>query len=459
MGFAKWIPLAATAASTALFFFGMGLSPVPALAWLIPLPILLVAKRISGWAAAGAGFFAGFVGSTNLWSWSAGSHDLPLLPWGLAVSVGFGGTFALAVTVFRLLPPPLAVVAAPAAWVTPLYLVSVLNPMGIVGTLATTQADVPVVLQFASITGAWGVDYLVFFIPTAVALLRPRIAVAAAGVAALVVFAGVYRMSSSPGPTVRVALVASDQKGWAADLNTPEGGQLLAAYLRQIEALPSGVQLVVLPEAAFGSTEESPASLAEPMRRIANDRGFTVVVGYAHWAPPKKYNYAISFPSGARYLKHHDAVSPAGKDLVFADLGPVGIEICLDVNFRAPSASYAAAGANLLAIPASDEDANGWQHSRTALLRGVENGVGIAWSGRQTNLMLSDGYGRVLASQPTGPRPDGFTTAIADVPLGTDSTPYTQLGDWFPWLCVALTAVGVGTVFVRKKSRPTEHVG
>ncbi|ONI78883.1 hypothetical protein ALI144C_29390 [Actinosynnema sp. ALI-1.44] len=459
MGSAKWLPPAATVASAALLYFGTGLSPIPALAWLFPLPLLLVARKLSGWAAAGAGFVAGFAGSTNFWYWSAGSHDLSLWPWGLVVTTGFGVTFALAVTVYRALPPPLAVIAAPAAWVSVLYLAYVISPMGIEGTLVTSEAEVPVVTQTASVLGPWGVEFLVFFIPTAIATLRPRITLVAAAVAAVVVGGGVLRLSAAPGPTQRVALVASNQKGWAADLDTAAGKDLLTEYVQQLNALPADVKTVVLPEAAFGSKQEWPPSLTEPMRRIAETRGFTIIVGYAYWAPNAKYNYALSFPTGARYLKHYDTVSPRGNELVFADPGRIGIAICLDVNFRSPSAAYAAAGAGMLAFAVSDEDDNGWQHSRTALLRGVENGMAIAWGGRQSTMMLSDGYGRVIASKPTGPGTDGFTTVVGDVPLGPGPTLYNRFGDWFAWLCLAATALALVRTLAQKKNRPTANHG
>jgi apolipoprotein N-acyltransferase len=82
------------------------------------------------------------------------------------------------------------------------------------------------------------------------------------------------------------------------------------------------------------------------------------------------------------------------------------------------------------------------QHSRTALLRGVENGQAVAWGGRQTVLMVSDGWGRVLADAPTGGL-GLFTTIVADVPIGPGATPYTHLGDWFAWLCLALALGGL----------------
>lgn len=45
----------AVAASGALFYFGTGMSPVPALTWLAPLPVLLLASRVPAWTAAGPG--------------------------------------------------------------------------------------------------------------------------------------------------------------------------------------------------------------------------------------------------------------------------------------------------------------------------------------------------------------------------------------------------------------------
>ncbi|MGC7102988.1 nitrilase-related carbon-nitrogen hydrolase [Amycolatopsis lurida] len=466
--------LAAVAVSALLFFFGTGLDPVPVLSWLAPLPVFLIAPRLSGWQAAAAGFTACFLGTTNIWYWSAGSHDLPLWPWGAVVTVCFGLTFAATVALYRALAksPLLAVVGAAALWSAVLHVVSISNPMGITGTLATTQADIPVVLQLASVTGAWGVEFVVMLVPAAIAAVvtaeaKVRVAAFAAAVLAVTFGGGALRLAASDNETQRIALVASNQKGWAADLR--EDTSLLNDYIGQLDALPDGVKTVVLPEAAFGSDEARPAVLVEPMRRLAAEHGFDIVVGYAHWSGKAKYNYALVFPAGGgeprSYLKHNDTVSPTGRDLVVTPSG-AGVLICLDVNFRDPSQDYAEGGTRLLAIPASDEDLNGWQHSRTAVLRGVENGQAVAWGGRQTMLVLADGHGRVIAERPTGEPAaaatvvgevpadgtGGFTTVVADVPLGPGATVYTRFGDWFGWLCVGLTALAVLVAIRRRKS-------
>ncbi|MEU4443246.1 nitrilase-related carbon-nitrogen hydrolase [Actinosynnema sp. NPDC050801] len=447
--------------SAVLFYFGTGLAPVAALAWLAPLPVLLVAPRTSGWVAAGVAFGSCLAGLTNNWAFSARSHDLPLWPWGLLVSVGMAATFALAVVLYRALLSRgralLAVTTAPAAWVAVLYGVASVNPTGIMGTLATTQADVPLVVQTAAITGAWGVEYLVLFVPVAVAAAitdrRARVVVAAGVVLAAVSIHGAVRLAQDGGPVRRVALVASNHHGWATDLDTPAGPELVAAYTRQVEALPDGVRTAVLPEAAFGAREARPAVLVDTMSALARSEGVDIVVGLAQWTDGRKYNYALTFPASGgehvRYLKHHDTVSPAGHELTI--LGSTGVVVCGDVNHPDPTVDYATAGARLLAVPASDERANGWQHSRTALLRGVESGMAVAWSGRTTRMVLSDDRGRVLAEADSGGT-DAFTAVVADVPTGDGPTPYARLGDWFAWLCAALAAVGLITAGAAARS-------
>ncbi|WP_433193007.1 nitrilase-related carbon-nitrogen hydrolase [Nocardia sp. CA-107356] len=448
----------ATVSSGVLFYFGTGLAPVAALTWLAPLPVLLLATRARARIALPTAFLAYLGGTANIWAWSLRSHDLPFLPWGLVVSTCLSATFVLAVALFRRLVLRghawLGALAAPAVWTGVLYLVTLLNPKGLTDTFATAQADVPVVVQTASVTGSWGLEFLVLLVPAAVAaVLAPTVRRAArirtgaftVGVTALVLVGGAVRLTSESGAPQRMAVVAANVDGWAADVGTPTGQVLVDSYADRIAALPSGVRTVVLPEGTFGANEPSPAVLVDRFRALARDRQAVLVVGYAYWATNAKYNYALVFPAdgGApvRYLKHHDAVSPPSHDLLVHD--GTGFEICLDVNFADPSRDYAAAGARWLAVPASDEGDDGRLHSRTALLRGAENGLPVVWGGRRTHQMVSDGWGRVVADIPSGADPAGFTTLVADVGPGPGPTWYTRLGDWFAWLCLLVSAAGL----------------
>jgi apolipoprotein N-acyltransferase len=444
MGLKRDLP--AVAASAALFYFGTGLTPVALLAWMAPLPMLVVARRTSAGMATGGAFAAALLGTSNSWAFQLRSHDTPMVPVGLMIDVGMSLVFALTVWVFRRLSPWWAVVTAPAVWTGALYVVSISNPMGIMGTLVNHQGDVPLVLQVASLTGMWGVEYLVMLVPCAIAVVKLR---TTAVLLAVVLIGGALRPNS--GPTQTVAAIATNQRVWAPDLDTPQGQDLVNAYAQQINALPAEVTTVVLPEQTVRSSEARPAALTEALTKAANGRN--IVVGLAQDDGKAKYNLALTFPAQGAYLKHHDTVSPPGHELVFAAPG-IGVEICADVNHPDPSRDYARAGARLLAIPASDEDANGWQHSRMALIRGVENGQAVVWAGRTGEVMISDGWGRVLASAHTG-GDSPFTTVIADVPLGPGATLYSRLGDWFAWLCLALVAAAL--VQARRSHRATGH--
>ena len=85
-----------------------------------------------------------------------------------------------------------------------------------------------------------------------------------------------------------------------------------------------------------------------------------------------------------------------------------------------------------------------------AIMRGVETGVTIARAARSGALTVSDPWGRVLVEERTGEA--AFVTATADVPLRSTPTPWTRLGPWFAWLCVALLVGAVG-LLVRRTPR------
>jgi apolipoprotein N-acyltransferase len=456
-------PIVATLASGVLFFFGTGLDPLPELAWFAPLPILLLAPRVSGVTALLCAFVAYAAGSSGTWSYFWHSLAVPR-PAAIAILGGSALLFALATALFRLLVrrhhAVLAVLAAAGLWTVALYAVSLLNPTGLMGTFMTTQADRPVVLQLASVTGGWGVEFLVPAVPAAVAAIcapgvtgRSRLVSVVAVAAALtgLFFWSTARLSSPSGTTTRVALVVPAKAGWATDVTTPAGAALLQSYVDQLSTLPAGVRVAVLPEAAFAVDDRSRQTLVDQLRRT----GVEVVTGLYDTTPQGRFNAALDVPlSGepVEYRKWHNGDSKNiadGTDLAhLAGPAKIGLMVCMDVNFADPSGGYGDAGTGLVLMPASDEDVDGWEHSRTALIRGVENGFSVAWSAARGTPMLSDAHGRVLADTHPGAQP--FSVVTADVPIGSGGTPYARFGDWFAWLCGLLALAGIAAAASRE---------
>ncbi|WP_181770861.1 nitrilase-related carbon-nitrogen hydrolase [Amycolatopsis pittospori] len=454
--------IGATAAAAALLYFGTGPDPIPALTWLAALPLFLLAPRVSARVALLAAFVAGFLGTANSWSYFLGSDSIPL-PMVAVIVLGSSSLLLLSVALFRaqvLRGRPLtAALAAPAIWVSGLYVVSLTSPVGVMGTFATSQADQPTVVQIAAVTGAWGVEYLVLLVPAAVAApLAPGIAKAArlraGAVVALFLVAvlgyGLVRQQGSTTSQLRVAAIAQTDNKWATDVNSPSGKEILQSYVDQIAVLPAGVRIVVLPEAVFTVEEADTDALVLPIRQAAAAKGADVAVGaIVKRSQGSKYNAVFGVPAdggpAAVFHKWHVGDSPGtvpGDKLAYLSTG-VGLQNCMDVNFPSPARDYALEKTSLLAVPADDEDVDGWQHSRTALLRGVENGLAMAWAATDGRTLVTDPFGKVLAEDRTGGKP--FAVAVADVPGGVAPTPYSRLGEWFAWLSAAMTLIATVT--------------
>jgi len=115
--------------------------------------------------------------------------------------------------------------------------------------------------------------------------------------------------------------------------------------------------------------------------------------------------------------------------------------ICYEAIYPGEVRRFAVNGAELYINVSND----GWfgrsaapeQHLRMARVRAVEN---RRWLLRVTNNGYTasvDPYGRIARALPPDVR------AAADLPYDfrTDQTVYTHFGDWFPWLCVAVSVI------------------
>ena len=215
----------ACAATATMMYFGSGLNPVWPLMWVAPLPVLWFATRRGRWSAALVAGIASLAGALTYWEYFR-ALGLPAVAWlgsfGVAALV-----FALAVVLFRALllrnRVASAVLAFPAAWVTFEYVRNLLWPHGSASSLAYSQLHFLPFLQLASLTGPWGMTFVLVLFPAGLAAawqLRKEVRTASrvllftvGTVGAVLIFGSVRLAMPQPGPEVRVALVASDAQG------------------------------------------------------------------------------------------------------------------------------------------------------------------------------------------------------------------------------------------------------
>ena len=453
--------LLVVASTAVLAWFGTGLYPRWPLLWLAPLPVLLFASRGSWWSTALTAFLSWLLGSLNLWYFFSAVLRIPLAIRAEILAI-LALAFTLAVLLFRALLKRgawwSALLAFPAVWVSFEYLFNLISPHGSAASLSYSQLNFLPVLQFASVTGLWGISFLVLSFSAALAIslhLRNtapkqalRIVGAMLGVIVLVLVFGAVRLAQpSLGQKVRVGLIASDQP---ANVDVADEGRetarLFREYAVETERLAArGAQVIVLPE-KLGVTVDPDAKETDALfQSLADKTKSQIVVGLIHVSPPVKYNEALVYTPGApvqSYDKHHmlppfESELKPGTKLTFlrGPSGTWGVAICKDMDFTPLSRQYGEAGTSLLLVPAWDFVLDRWQHGHIAIMRGVEDGFSIARAAKQGYLTVSDDRGRILAETQSDSAP--FATLVADVPVVHDTTLYLLWGDWFAWLVLA----------------------
>jgi apolipoprotein N-acyltransferase len=455
------VALLVVVSTAVLVWFGTGLNPWWPLLWFAPLPVLLFASRSSWWGAALTAFLAWLVGSLNMWHYFRALHAPPST-WVRIFSIA-ALLFTAAVLLFRALLRRgawwSALLAFPGTWVSFEYLLNLVSPHGTAGSLSYSQLNFLPFLQLASVTGPWGMSFLLLLFSAALAIgvdLRHaapkqalRIVGAGLGVIALVLIFGVVRLTLPvPSQRVRVGLIASDEP---ANVDVADEGtqtkRLFRDYAAAAEVLAArGAQVIVLPEKLGVAVDPETKGIDVIFQSLADKTKSKIVVGVIEVSPPVKYNRARIYGPGApllTYDKHHmlppfESNLRPGTTLVLMPepSGTWGVAICKDMDFTPLSRQYGEAGTGLMLVPAWDFVLDRWWHGHMAVMRGVESGFSITRAAKQGYLTVSDNRGRILAETRSDAAP--FVTLIADVPAVHDTTVFVLLGDWFAWLALAI---------------------
>lgn len=408
------------------------------LGWIALLPLIVVARIERPIVGCLCGLVAALTcgaicGGQWSESWQYGNLIAAFGSFGLVLA----SAIATASHLSKRIGPALWPFAVAAAGVTGELVGTNLFPVSI----SLSQFQNTAALNLASITGIWGVTYLLWLVPAGlvVAYSRVRCALPSLALAGLVLVGAWMAPPKLQGETVTVTAVQASHAGAAAD------------QTRRIKGSP---QVIVWPELVLNANHPAPASCAK-------SAGAYLAADFSEPnLPHKPYNSSFLFsPSGKRigvFRKQH----LFGKEVFsFTPGGPsnpvktgdfyTAVAICFDTEFTDVTRDYVRRGAELIVVPNHDPEIPNsmFNHLHLAVIpfRAAENGVPIAWSESKGLSSIVDSNGRILAQAPV----DTTTSVTADVHLRNRTTFFTRFGDFFAYLCAAVLSLSLLLSFRR----------
>lgn len=310
--------------------------------------------------------------------------------------------------------------------------------------LALTQYRSFLCLQMASVTGIWGVSFLVWLSNFALAdLVRQKSWRGAASWVALAVIVSVcpFPPDSRNVRALKVAVIQTTR----TDIS--ELSSLNA------EAAREGAVIAVWPE--FAGLEGAPQGDTKVLKELPAEAGQTAfITSFNDDAKPLPHNVAALFTSGSeskRYYKRNlfggeTTMHTKGTEAASANWNGVGIglNVCYDSCFPQTMLDTARLpGVALLTLPTIDPDSpNGFfaaAHSAYSPFRAAELGIPIIRADGYGYSSIVNREGRILAT--VGVRPD--TVLVAEVNATPRWTLFKVLGDWFLYADAAIFVIAI----------------
>ena len=469
-------------------------------AWVVLLPLHRVLIGVTPGRAFLRGWLAGFLAfiGTMYWVVTAmhlyGKVPLPISIVLMLVLAGYLGLYVglYAWGFIRLEQrwPAVAWIAAPCLWVSLEYVRTHAFSGLPWGLLGYSQFQWLSLIQFANITGVYGVSFLIVLVNVSLFVLfrwmltenpqrapRPWIPLASAVAAVLGVWLyGLGQLQIPPSDRLTVGIVQAniDQ---AHKWDQAYRVETLERYRRLTETVSPKSDLILWPEAATPFMFEQEPDYRSLVTELTKNANVPLVFGSPALrrqsdGTPYLLNSAYLLNSSGeisgRYDKQHlvpfGEYIPLQQILFFLDKlvvgigdfqpGPgatlldfthgsdqtrFGVAICFEVIFPDLVRRLAREGANFLVTITNDawfgKTVAPHQHFGMVVFRAVENRMAFARAANTGVSGLIDPTGRILTATPI------FTehAIIGSIPLSAPSTVYTRFGDVFAWACVIMT--------------------
>ncbi len=472
-------------------------------AWVWLAPALVCALARSPRGALADGWLSGTVFFLVLLRWLDHTfRHYSAIPWpitwlpilGLAAYCGlYVGAATAAVSWLKTrLGPGRALALVPVLWVAGEWIREWLMDGFPWGLLGYSQHRFLPVIQIAELTGVWGVSLLLVAVNGAIAAVvglgwrraAPGLAVTAMLVAGTLAFGGhaLGREQPRPGRTVPIAVIQPSIEQ-SAKFDPARHAETIGIYerLTREAARPPKPAAVLWPETAAMIFLRGDPPLLRWLTALSRELDTPILVGSVdrRQTPREQYLNSAFLLTGqgisAKYDKIH--LVPFGEYVPLSGLigfvrswaefisdfgagqartifplpgAPFGTVICYEVIFPDLFRSFVANGATFMVNITNDawfgETSGPWQHLGMVPLRAVENRVAIVRAANTGVSAFVEPTGRVSPLLPLFER----GVLRGQVQRRERVTLYTRFGDWLPYLCVGLSAVGLGWALFRR---------
>jgi len=378
---------------------------------------------------------------------------------------------------------------APAFWVATEWLRAWLGAAFPWVLLGSSQTPVLPVAQLASVTGVYGLSALVALVGTAAAALAIRrdggtwrkVLMTVLLLVAVATW-GAWRLGRSEltthGRPLRIGLLQGNV-AQEAKTNPAFRDAITERYITlSRQAIASGAQLVLWPEASTPFYFDIESAMAEPVRRLAAQAHVPFVVGTdelergQNGSPDRYYNTAVLVDANGKSRETYRKillvpfgeyvpfkallffVGPlvenvsdfsAGTDPVVFDADGVrfSVAICYEAIYARMARTFVDRGAELLTTITNDAwfstSSAAYQHFDQAALRAVEQGRYLVRAANTGFSGAVDPYGRVI----TRTKLFEAASVTVDVRLLSGRTIYGLTGDVVAYLALLLSATVV----------------
>lgn len=489
-----------------LFSFAMSLAFPPLqlgfFAYWALLPLFFLIEDVSFKQALVWGYIAGFLWNSGTLYW-IGWVTLPGLIGVLLVLPLYLAVFSVVAVLFRERFGRRHIYFLPFIWVAIEYLKSLGSLSFPWTSLAYTQTYYTKLIQYADVTGAYGVSFWVVLINVLIFYFireKHRIKHVVIGIFVLIllfVLPYLYSFFVSPNPDdIKEEIKASVVQG-----NIDPYLKWDAAFLqRNFEIYDSLTyasgkehpELIVWPETATACYIRAPGrrDYLNKIALLTDSLHASILSGSPDYrflgqGNYKTYNGLLLFQPDAApiqsYWKMH--LVPFGERVPFEDslpffhdfleklnmgtgdfdpgkeariftmkykneLLPLAGVICYESVYPDLVRRLIKMGGRLLTIVTNDawfgKTSGPYQHARIAVFRAIENRVGIVRCANTGISSFIDPYGVVLGETKLGER----TFLVRNVPLRNSLTFYTRYGDVFSYMVVGITGIGLLTALV-----------